>query len=293
MRLSLVVLMMFSSALAGAWISARLRHEAPAVAPASPPDTTPERVIPEQSLSLEGIKGNAIGSVEVRDDGTAFYLYPTAAVLAYDSGRTVLHLWGKEKGGLMISVSGHDVVCMECPGVEGMDRLTPLFPQPAPSPKGLGRSIHDLLFPPPPAKLSPTKPDDVVPTSDLRLVTKRGVRFATVGLTSSGDPAIALTGRSGNVQLVWVQRGQALGDDWQELAAFDDNGALRVSLKLRPGKAADLVLFDGKHLPYSFKNGKLTQFGDGAFESLQSLRDAPTRPVVLTDVRHQQLWKAP
>ena len=83
--------------------------------------------------------------------------------------------------------------------------------------------------------------------------------------------------------------------DGQELAVFDSNGSLRVSLELHSGKPADLLLYDDKFLPYAFDTatGKLVQFGAGANKWLQSVTGGYTRPVVLTDVRHQQLWKAP
>jgi hypothetical protein len=293
---ALVALLMLSAALGGAWISGKLRDDAPRIlAPVPPPDTTPERIIPEQSLSLNDLKGAPIGTMDVQDIGTTFWLQLTASVLAYDTGRTVFHLWKQKGGELLIAVQGQDVICMDCPGVDGVARLSPLFPPPAPAATGLMQIIHDWISPPPPPKLIAKKPDDVVPTSDLRLVSKRGVRFATLGLTSAGDPAMALTDRSGRVQLVWVQHAEIRLDDWQELAAFDSGGALRVSLELRPGKAADLVLYDYDGLPHSFdtQSGKLVQSTEGANEWLHPLIYVPVRPVVLTDIRHQQVWKAP
>jgi hypothetical protein len=300
-NLLFLALLILVSALGGAWISGKLRHDTPPIlAPVPLPDTTPERVIPEQSLSLHDLKGTPIGSVSVGDNGTVFTLYPVGDVMAYDTGRTVFHLYKQESGELLIAVEGQDVICMDCRGLgdlelRGFENLRPLFQPPTPAPKGLIQSIHDWISPPPQPERLAKKSDDVVPTSDLRLVTKKGVRFATLGLTSTGDPAIAFTDSFGRVQLVWVQRAALGNNDWQDLGAYDSNGDLLVSLELRPGKPADLILYDYYGLPHSFdtKTGKLVQSAEGANVWLHPLESVSVRPVVLTDIRHQLVWKAP
>jgi hypothetical protein len=290
--IAITAVLMVGSGLAGAWIAVKFHHQdAPTHALVPPPDTTPEKVVPYQSLTLQDKKGNVIGSIIVSDDSTVFHLSPTADVVAKEDGRTVFRLWKQDRGELWLSVDGQDLTCMSCPG---LDVREPLFRQPAP--KGLRQSIHDWISPPPQPKLAPKKPDDVVPTSDLRLVNKRGLRFATLGLTSSGDPAIALTDRSGNVQLVWVQR-ERWEEDWQELQGFDAVGHLRVSIE-RSGKASDLVLYDGNYVAHTVdtKTGKLVEAGslDGGNEwMLKPADSAYQRPVALTDLRNKQVWKAP
>jgi hypothetical protein len=223
------------SAFAGAWISNTLRSRDAQSATTRPLDHTPERVIPEQSLNIAGAGGKPIGSLDAGGGGTVLHLWPSFAVTAYSDGATTLTLYAREEqqghGEMMIKLAGQELICIDCP-----DHLLWAIFRPLPA-KSLRQYVHDWFYLPKP---TPEKPDDVVPNADVRLVDKRGWRFATLGLTSSGDPAIALTDIAGNVQVAWVQRRQ-FPEDWWELAVFDSSG-LRISLELHPGAGESACL---------------------------------------------------
>jgi hypothetical protein len=141
--------------------------------------------------------------------------------------------------------------------------------------------------------------DDVIPREELRLRNRQGWEFASMGLTESGDPGIALADAKGVVRGVWVQR-RSLDSDWWEFSIFDKMGCLRVSLELHPGQAPNLTfLADQFGLPYVVRARKLVKLeytGDNsqnALTWLSSLKTHPTRPVRLLDNRNKMLWSAP
>jgi hypothetical protein len=151
-------------------------------------------------------------------------------------------------------------------------------------------------------RIIPSKPavktvSEVMATEDLRLADKRGWQFATLGLTSSGDPAFALTDRAGGVQMAWAQRrGHALMEpDWWDIALYQ-KGRLRVSVEMKPGKEPDLAITDslGRSLGFDIEGNKLimSESGRREFPELWGLNFEPRRPIALYD-RGIQIWKAP
>jgi hypothetical protein len=153
-------------------------------------------------------------------------------------------------------------------------------------------------------KIKPSKPKrirsvaEILSTEELRLVDREGWRFATLGLTSSGDPAIVFTDKNGGVRVAWVLRhGLIAGEpDWYDVALFDWN-VLRVSAELRPGKPLDLAILDNIGTRYGLNldanKFSLKQNGRSRFPELSGLNLEPRRPVALYDGRGLQIWKAP
>jgi hypothetical protein len=139
---------------------------------------------------------------------------------------------------------------------------------------------------------------EIMPTEHLRLVDRKGWRLASLGLTSSGDPAIVFTDKNGGVRVAWVQRhGVTPAEpDWWDIALYDSD-KLRASVEVRPGKPPDVAILDniGTQYGLDFSDGKLAlkQDGRSQFPQLWGLNFEPRRPIALYDSGGIQIWKAP
>jgi len=253
-----------------------------------------EEVIPAQTLNVVRGPRQPIADIDVGNGLVSVRLFSGARgwILAnvYETGRVYLACDGPssevsvgvDEDGLMVRDRDRGVIFAKW---KESERVT-----------GWASKIRRVLAPPPLGK----KVDDVIPTKDLRLRNHQQWRFATLGLTKSGDPGIAFTDTKGGVRLAWVQRQAPAGDqDWWEFAIFDGGGHLRSSLELHPGQLPDLVVFGGdlggQYYP-DFRAGKLvpkTQNFQSMLLWLPVLDAQLSRPIQLLDNRHRTLWNAP
>jgi hypothetical protein len=130
---------------------------------------------------------------------------------------------------------------------------------------------------------------------------REGWQFASLGLTESDDPAIALADLNGIVRFAWVQRQTefSLEQDWWDMAVFDKTGRLRVSLELHPNEVPSLIIYPeapGFQYFADFSSRKLAALNEQSQSTvswLSVMRGHPARPVRLLDNRKKVLWKAP
>jgi hypothetical protein len=264
--------------------------------------TTEPRGIREEFIATRALElrndENPLLTVGIDDDYVGIMSYgnggPWVAMDIYPGGRASVHIYGSihgKGGGDVLAIAEDDGFMVSGGANPVFGRWTQLLKP------GFFGQIHELM--------STSRPtgksfDDVIPTEDLRLRNRNGWRFASMGLTDSGDPGIAFADSKGVVRAVWVLRQRPRpGPDWWEVSIFDKSAHLRVSLELHPGKPPDLVLFAddiGGQYYTDFDSGKLTRKHDSsqsALPWLSQVQAIPARPVQLLDNRHRKLWSAP
>jgi hypothetical protein len=249
-----------------------------------------EEFVPEQDLSLDDDAGRPIGRISVSDGLVALYLYTArdswlSASVYGDSSRVFVQCAGNHEA-TAITVNANAAY------VSDLKRGFIFVPW-----KDLTtwtRLRHSLMSSR--GKRFDDSPN--VPTEDVRLRNRQGWVFASLGLSSNGDPGIALADSNGSVRLTFFQR-QLGQQNWWDLAIWDVAGDMRVSVELRPGFPPDVVHFAddiGAQYVADFQAHRLVHKDDahsGALTWLPAVQASPQLPMQLKDVRGRKLWSAP
>jgi hypothetical protein len=249
-----------------------------------------EAFVPEQDLSLSDHAGRPIGRISVSDGLVALYLYTASdswlsASVYSDSSRVFVQCAANhESTAITVNANGADVsdlkrgfVFVQWSDLTLWNRLRYALMS------SRGKRFDDSLN---------------LPTEDLRLRNRQGWIFASLGLSASGDPGIALADSNGSVRLTFFQR-QLGQQNWWDLAVWDIAGDMRLSIELRPGFPPDVVHFAddlGAQYVADFQAHRLVRKDDahsGALSWLPPVQAAPQLPIQLSDVRGRKLWSAP
>jgi hypothetical protein len=256
----------------------------------APGKSVHEEFVPEQDLSLNDHAGSPIGRVSVSDGLVTLYLYTgsdswVSTSVYSDSSEVFIRCAGNNQAtSITVRANGTDISDSKRGFIFGEWTDLTLWNR--------IRYAHMTSR----GKRFDDSPN--VPTEDLRLRNRQGWVFASLGLSSSGDPGIALADSHGSVRLTFFQR--QLGQrNWWDLAVWDIAGDMRVSVELHPGRVPDVVHFAddvGAQYVSDFQAHRLVRKDDAhssALSWLPPVQAATQLPIQLSDVRGHKLWSAP
>jgi hypothetical protein len=255
--------------------------------------TVREESIPTQTLSLQDGAGNLLGGIDVGDELINFHLYAGGdlSILAdVDIGT----------GNVLVRCAAHDnatsLIFNAADGVLIKDRKRGDFYVSKLGQLSVFEWNRKKIF----GLVKRFDDSDAVPTEDVRLRTRKGWVFASLGLGAGpGHPGMALADANGRVRVTWFQREGSDESDWWDLSVWDLTGAMRLSLQLRAGIPPDIVLLaDDSPFQRVLDFGAQKLVGkDDAHPStiswLPPMQTRPRRPIQVADNRGRKLWSAP
>jgi hypothetical protein len=254
-----------------------------------------EEFIAAQDLSLTDSAGDPLGRLDVSSGLVTLYLYTdsgggqSSASVYSDSSRVVIRCAGNaDETGIIVDPNRMDISDLKR-GYVGGELGVPEWRN------SRWHRFRNALLPSDGMRFDN---DWILPTEDVRLRSRNGWIFASLGMSNNGEPGIAVADASQNVRIAWFQR-RLLDSQWWEIAVFDKSGEMRLVLQLRPGKAPNLVLY-ANGLPTS----DLLDFGTHRFANdnriqmntlgwLPAMQRLPQAPIRLQDNRGRVLWSAP
>ena len=217
-----IALLMLCSAVIGGLLMAYLLRE-PNQKSSQPRSTTPEKVISDQTLELRDGSGEQIASIVAGGGESSVLQIGGTWVYAWADGHATLKLIKSTEGA---SASNADPFWND---LYVIDVRTFSFPMVTAFRRGhdtrflskdfisIWARLYDVI------DTRRKSIAEVLSTVELSLIDRNGWQFATLGLTASGDPAIAFTDKKDDVCVAWVQRRglTPTEPDWWDIAIYE------------------------------------------------------------------------